>query len=117
MSQGEGPATGTALPNVLRDPTSPAAWRDFVDRYAPLVYRWCRGRGLQNADAEDVTAEVLHKLSAGRKLAAFDPSKGSFGAWLRRVTCNALCDYVTGKVRAGFGAGDPDRQGQLHALA
>src|SRR2546429_6346288 len=35
------------------------SWRRLADLYGPLVYGWCRGRGLQPADAEDVLQEVF----------------------------------------------------------
>ena len=33
--------------------------------YAPLIYRYARRKGLQNADAADLTQDVLRAVSAG----------------------------------------------------
>src|SRR6478736_4140687 len=81
----------TLLGRLGRCPTDQAAWRAFVDRYGPKIYAWCQHWGLQKADAEDVTQDVLVKLS--RKLAtfAYDPSR-SFRAWLKTVTRHAWAD-------------------------
>ena len=55
--------TSATLLARLRDPAAdPAAWAAFVRRYGPLVYGWCRRWHLQEADAQDVTQDVLAKL-------------------------------------------------------
>ena len=50
---GDGPSlTSTTLLAQLRQhPGNQAAWCAFVERYGPRVYGWCRGWGLQDADA------------------------------------------------------------------
>ena len=45
------PATRPSLLVRLRDARDEAAWRQFVDLYAPLVYGYARKQGLQDADA------------------------------------------------------------------
>src|SRR6516164_639122 len=50
------------LSRIRRDPSQPETWNEFVKRYAPKIYRWCRQWRLQEADAEDVTQNVLAKL-------------------------------------------------------
>ena len=39
-----------------------AAWREFVNLYGSSIYKWCRRWGLQDADAQESTQEVLLKL-------------------------------------------------------
>src|SRR5262249_49682883 len=72
----------TLLGRLRRDPTDQAAWGEFVERYSPQIYGWCRGWRLQDADAQDVTQEVLVILA--RRMATFDydPAR-SFRAWLK----------------------------------
>src|SRR5271155_2575035 len=43
----------------LRDVQDGEAWRTFVTTYAPLVYATSRRHGLQDADAADLTQDVL----------------------------------------------------------
>src|SRR5262245_44820410 len=43
----------------------PGAWRRLAYLYGPLVYGWCRGRGLRAEDAEDILQEVF-LVVAGR---------------------------------------------------
>ena len=53
----------TLLGRLREDPKDQAAWNDFVARYQPKILQWCRGWGLQESDANDVTQAVLLKLS------------------------------------------------------
>lgn len=70
-----------------------AAWEVFVDRYGARIFSWCRSRGLQAADAEDVTQDILVKLA--KYLGSFEYDRGlSFRGWLRRVTENAIVDFL-----------------------
>ena len=43
------------------------AWEIFVACYGPKIRNWCRQRGLQAADAEDVTQDVLLRLARALK--------------------------------------------------
>ena len=55
----EGPETRQSLLLRLKDATQQEAWQEFVDIYEPLVYRLARKRGLQHADAMDISQEVF----------------------------------------------------------
>lgn len=80
-----------------------AAWRAFVERYGTRIYGWCLSRGLQTADAEDVTQDVLLRLARHLQNFEYD-SRLSFRGWLRRVTQNALNDFAhSRKVDQGIG--------------
>ena len=54
-------------------------------------------RGLQPADAEDVTQDVLLRLSRALKMFTYDPSR-TFRGWLRAVTLHALNDFAAERV-------------------
>jgi RNA polymerase sigma-70 factor (ECF subfamily) len=86
--------TGTTLFAVLEQPANSEAWSKFVERYRPTVFHWCRQHGLQMADAEDVTQEVLGKFAKAVRTFTYDRSKAGFRAWLRTVTKRALYDLV-----------------------
>jgi RNA polymerase sigma factor (sigma-70 family) len=74
------------------------AWDEFVQRYRPRIARWCRERGLQPADAEDVTQIVLEQLLGAMREFHYDPS-GSFRAWLQTVTSRACARYRLAETR------------------
>jgi RNA polymerase sigma-70 factor (ECF subfamily) len=95
----------TLLGRLSEDPEDQAAWGRFVDHYAPKIYGWCRKRGLQDADAEDVTQNVLLKLADKMRSFVYD-AQGSFRAWLKTITQHACSDYLNARQRRTAGSGD-----------
>jgi RNA polymerase sigma-70 factor (ECF subfamily) len=115
MADGSDSQTSTTLLRWLRDcPTDAAAWERFADRYGGLIYRWCRRWGLQEADAEDVTQNVLLELLRQMRTFAYDRA-GSFRAWLRTVAYRAWCRFVRDRHRRGAAAAQA--AGRLHSAA
>jgi RNA polymerase sigma-70 factor (ECF subfamily) len=95
----------TLLERLRQDPKDQAAWSEFVARYGPRILRWCRGWGLQESDAQDVTQEVLLKLNRLMTRFVYD-SSGSFRAWLKTLANHAWLDLANEHRKAGIGAGD-----------
>ena len=82
----------TLLSQLRQDPSDQAGWDEFVERYGRHIYRWCRRWQLQVADAEDVTQNILVKLSQKLRVFAYDPSR-SFRGWLRTVAHHTWRDF------------------------
>jgi RNA polymerase sigma-70 factor (ECF subfamily) len=95
----------TLLARLRQNPTDQDAWDDFVERYGRHIYRWCRQWKLQEADAEDVTQNILMKLARKLHDFAYDPSR-SFRGWLKTLAHHAWRDFVVGPGRAQAAAGD-----------
>lgn len=95
----------TLLGRLCQPAGDAAAWEQFVRRYGPRIFAWCRQRGLQPADAEDVTQDVLLRLAQHLRSFRYDPGR-SFRAWLRTVTHHAWSDHLTARQRVARGAGD-----------
>jgi RNA polymerase sigma-70 factor (ECF subfamily) len=110
------PPTRASLLVRLRDPRDGEAWSQFVDLYAPLVFSWARGRGLQDADAADLTQEVLRATAAALPKHGYDPAKGAFRGWLYTVTRNKLNTFLTRQGRAIRGSGDSEMQQRLEEI-
>lgn len=109
--------TSTTLLGRLRcAPADEAAWREFVDRYGPKIYGWCRKWQLQPADAEDVTQNVLVRLASRLRTFVYDPAQ-SFRGWLKTLTWHVLSDYMSARRRPGQGSGDPDVARELESIA
>jgi len=100
-----GETTSVTLLGRLREqPANGTAWQEFTNRYRPRVYSHCLAFGLQPADADDVTQNVLLRLVAKLPEFHYDPSQ-SFRAWLRTVTRHILSDYLAERKRLQ-GSGD-----------
>ena len=103
MSESSDSRTSISLMETLRDdPRNADAWLDFVGRYRPKIYGWCREWGLQGADAEDVSQEVLAKLTAKMNRFQYDPAR-CFRAWLKTVTRRTLSDAIAARRRSPAG--------------
>ena len=82
------------------------AWREFVKRYSKLIFGWCHKRGLQDADVQDVSQELLTQLFLKMRQFRYDPARGKFRSWLKTLLVHALSDVMGGLNRAGRGSGD-----------
>jgi RNA polymerase sigma-70 factor (ECF subfamily) len=100
----------------LRDLNDREAWTEFVNRYTPRLFGWCRKHGLQESDAADVSQEVLRKLVGAIRSFEYDPRRGSFRGWLKTVTNNAIRDFVASISRTGRGSGDSHAGSALAAI-
>lgn len=95
----------TLLGRLARSPADQAAWAEFVGRYGPQVLGWCQRWGLQPADAQDVTQNILLELARQMNGFRYDPA-GSFRGWLKTVAHRAWCKFVEARRRPGLGSGD-----------
>ena len=109
----DAPSTRLSLLVRLRDARDDSAWSQFVEVYAPLVYGFARKHGLQDADAADLTQEVLQAVSGGIRRLDYDPRRGTFRGWLFTVVRNKLRNFLAARDRPGRGSGDSDAQQRL----
>lgn len=79
----------------VRDPADEGAWQEFERRYAELIRRYCRRRGLSPVDTDDVSQIVWMNLAQGLRKFEYDPSKGRFRAYLGRVVQNAIARHFS----------------------
>jgi RNA polymerase sigma-70 factor (ECF subfamily) len=80
--------TSPSLLQRLRQPEDEAAWRQFVQLYAPLLYHWAwRRMGLQSQDAADLVQDVFVILVRKLPEFAYDPRQ-RFRGWLWTVVRN-----------------------------
>jgi RNA polymerase sigma-70 factor (ECF subfamily) len=105
--------TSASLLGRLRGAGDAEAWALFVRRYGPLLYRWCRAWGLQEADIEDITQNVLVKLAHRLRDFQYDASQ-SFRAYLKTLAHYACCDLLADRRQA---AADSAIDEQLNNVA
>lgn len=89
------PETRESLIVQIKDPSNRHAWGKFVDLYRPVIHRIALARGLQDADAQDLTQHVFMAVAAS--IGRWEKSTEStrFRHWLRRVTRNAILNAIS----------------------
>ncbi|MFK7765684.1 MAG: RNA polymerase sigma factor [Mariniblastus sp.] len=81
------------------------AWTEFLLVYEDALYRFCRARGLQDADAKDVLQNVLEAVL--KRVPTWDhDASGSFRGWLFRVARNISVDAIDHRAKKATGTGD-----------
>jgi RNA polymerase sigma-70 factor (ECF subfamily) len=93
------PPTAPSLLLRMRDTTDTLAWDQFVELYSPLIYRFARQRGLQDADAADLMQNVLSAVSQVIGRFDYEPSRGSFRSWLFTIVRNQLASQAKRRAR------------------
>lgn len=71
------------------------AWRQFYNRYAPVIAGYARGRGANAQQADEVVQDVISGFFAASPRFAYDPSRGRFRAYLRACAAHALARLRT----------------------
>lgn len=104
--------TSSLLQNVKK--AEDEGWVRLVEIYTPLVYLWCRRRGLQTHDARDIGQEVWR--SVWRNISTFDRTTASqsFRGWLRTITENKIRDFWRIAPTQEIPIGHSDPNGHMH---
>ncbi len=100
------PTTRPSLLIRIRDAADHDAWNQFVEVYASLIHHFARRKGLQEADAADITQDVLRQVSDSIGRFDYTPNRGSFRAWLFTVTRNRILNFFSRDGRGAKGSGD-----------
>jgi RNA polymerase sigma factor (sigma-70 family) len=106
----DAPTTNASLLIRVRNPRDEQAWTQFEEVYRPLVYGFVRKHGLQDADAADLSQEVLRLVSSAIKKLEYDPQVGSFRGWLFTVVRNQLRKFLGRRRPHEQGTGDTEMQ-------
>jgi RNA polymerase sigma-70 factor (ECF subfamily) len=111
------PPTRPSLLLRLRNLQDREAWAQFVDVYAPVLYGYLRQRGLQDADAADLTQACLRQVAAHVGSLEYDSRRGSFRGWLFTIVRNQLRDFRKRARHQTVGNGDSRIQEVLESQA
>ncbi len=111
------PPTRASLLVRLRDPRDQTAWAQFIALYTPLVYGYARKQGLQDADAADLSQDVLAAIAGAVGRLEYDPARGSFRNWLFTVVRHKLSNFYRSQKNQACGSGDTATQRLLEQVA
>jgi len=90
--------TQTSLLSRVRNPQDHAAWRELEGRYREFLVSFCRQRGLQLADADDVAQAVFVSLFQSLPQFIYDPKRGRFRDYLYRCVRNAISEHARRRI-------------------
>jgi RNA polymerase sigma factor (sigma-70 family) len=100
------PETRLSLLIRLSDRADQAAWQEFANIYTPVVYRLALRKGLQHADAEDLSQQVLTAIAKAIGRWHTDPTRAKFRTWLHRIAQNQIINALT-RAAPDRATGDP----------
>ncbi|WP_198953697.1 RNA polymerase sigma factor [Rhodopirellula sp. MGV] len=113
----DSPVTRATLLMRLRDANDYEAWEDFLRDYGPMLYRFVRSRGLQDADAADIVQDVFRRVGMAIGKLEYDKEKGGFRAWLFTITRNRLYTYFEKQKRSAGNTANDTAQLELLSQA
>ncbi|HEY2784060.1 MAG TPA: sigma-70 family RNA polymerase sigma factor [Fimbriiglobus sp.] len=99
--------TSASLLLRVRNPQDSDAWQMFEGIYRPLVLRYCRRRGLQEADAADVAQEVFARVAGAIRGFDYAPERGRFRSWLGTITIHQIHTFQARAGRSPTSGADP----------
>lgn len=65
-------------------------WNEFTDKYSRIIAGFARNAGLPAQEADDVLQDVLFGFFRVSDRFEYDPKKGRFRGYLKRITLNAI---------------------------
>lgn len=77
------------------------SWGEFRNRYAPVIVGFARNMGLAAQDADDVLQDVMLSFFKVSGRFDYDPRKGRFRGYLKRVTRQTVAVSVERAMKAG----------------
>ena len=84
----------TLLTRIAEHPENGAAWAEFVGIYGPHIADLCLRYGVQEADAHDLTQDVLMRFWKHAAKFRYDPGL-RFRSYLSRITHSAWAEWRT----------------------
>lgn len=91
--------TTTTLLEGLLDSRNDAIWREFAERYQPVILSIARRLGLGDQDAADAAQETLIRFLQEYRAGKYDRDKGRLGAWITAMARFRIADAYRAKAR------------------
>lgn len=85
--------TTTQLLESLHDPSNHELWRQFDDRYRPVILSFARGFGLNDQDAAEVAQVTLAQFAADYREGRYDRGRGRLSSWILGIAHHRIADH------------------------
>jgi RNA polymerase sigma-70 factor (ECF subfamily) len=102
--------TRRSLLERLKDWDDSASWKDFFETYWRLIFGVACKAGLSESEAEDVVQETILAVAKQMPKFRYDPTVGSFKAWLLQLTRWRITDHLRRKTYQEQGQRKPREQ-------
>lgn len=89
------PTTSPSLLLRVRNADDGGSWAIFVDLYAPMIRRYCRRRGIQESDVDDLVQEIMTLVSQAIRKFDYEPDRGRFRAWFSTIITNRVKTFLS----------------------
>ena len=93
-------------------------WNDFSKMYGSVIAGFARNAGAKPQEVDDILQEVMLGFFKQSRVFEYDPAKGRFRGYLKRITLNAIRDRYRRK-RPSVGLPEsydpPERESELNA--
>lgn len=76
------------------------AWKQFYDRYAPVIAGYAKQRGANSQQADEVVQDVVTGFFAVSPRFTYDPSRGRFRSYLKTCASRAVMRIHGAQLRA-----------------
>lgn len=97
------PETSPSLLLRIRDAADTQSWQTFEEVYSPVIRNFCRRRGIQEADIDDLVQDVMASVAKAIRQFDYDPERGRFRAWFGKVTNNRVKSFLRMRATRGMG--------------
>jgi RNA polymerase sigma-70 factor (ECF subfamily) len=108
--------TRTSLLKRLKNWDDEASWKDFFDTYSRLLYSVANKAGFDVAEAQDLVQETIIAVARHMPDFQYDPTRGSFKAWLLSIIRRRIIDRLRRRSRGPQFAEDRPSEGSRTAL-
>ena len=107
------PPTRASLLLRIRDAEDHSAWQEFEAIYRPVIRQMAINQGMQPADVDDLTQQVM--IAVSEAIERFEPNqqRAKFRTWLKTIARRAIINALTRR-RPDYAAGGSGMLDLLH---
>ena len=91
--------TNTILLDGLVDPANDAVWREFDDRYRPVIEAFAVKLGLRPEDAADAAQETMVQFARDYRAGRYDRERGRLRSWIFGIARHRVLDAQRARAR------------------